>query len=159
MPVDRTFLSPAHRVLSGSGVFDDRWYARLERIVKDLRTLEDADTVLVASDAALDVRLDVIEARDTTAYSVPAGAYTVNHLRRLQFMTNSGGRTITAPTTDCTADLLITNSASAGALTWSGFLSTTQGVGDAFTTTNGHRHLVRIVRINGASTYVNRRVL
>jgi hypothetical protein len=159
MPVDRTFLSPAHRPLTPSGVFDDRWYARFERMVKDLRDLEDADTTLADADAALDVRIDAIELRDTTAYSVPAGSYTVNHLQRLQYMTNSGGRTIGAPAGDCTVDLLITNGGSAGTLTWSGFLSTTQGVGDAFTTTNGHRFLVRIVRINGASTYTNRRVL
>jgi len=159
MAVDRTFLGPAHRVLTGAGVFDDRWYARLDRMVKDLRALEDADTALTAADTAMGVRVDAVEAKLSTAYSVPAGAYTVNHLRSLQYMTNSGGRTITAPTTDCAVDLLITNGGSAGTLTWSGFLSTTQGVGDAFTTTNGHRFLVRIVRINGASTYTNRRVL
>ena len=38
-----------------------------------------------------------------------------------QFITNNGAFTITAPASDCAVDILVTNGASAGAITFTGF--------------------------------------
>ena len=69
-----------------------------------------------------------------------------------QYGTNNGAVTLTAPTVDCAIDVLITNGASAGTLTFSGF--TVGFAGDNFTTTNGHKFILSIRRINGTSTYI-----
>lgn len=63
-------------------------------------------------------------------------------------VTNGGAFTLKAPTTagDYSMVVLITNSSSAGAITLSGFTRTT---GDAFTTTNGHKFLVFITKVDG----------
>ena len=92
-----------------------------------------------------------------TPYSIgtaTAGA-TVNSQAQFgnyQYYTNNGAHTLAAPTADCAIDILITNGASAGAITFSGF---TVGAvtGDALTTTNGHKFVVSIRRINAISTY------
>lgn len=69
-----------------------------------------------------------------------------------QYLTNNGNFTLAAPAADGNFALLITNGASAGTITWSGF---TVGVpGDSFTTTNGNKFLVSVIRINGVSTYI-----
>lgn len=69
-----------------------------------------------------------------------------------QFYTNNGAHTLAAPTTNTAIDILITNGASAGAITFSGF---TVGAltGSPLTTTNGQHFLVQIRRINGVATY------
>lgn len=71
----------------------------------------------------------------------------------LQYGTNNGAFTLTAPANDGACDLLITNGASAGAITFSGF-TVGASTGDALTTTNGHRFLVMIRRINSVATYM-----
>jgi hypothetical protein len=73
-------------------------------------------------------------------------------LGNYQYGTNNGAFTFTAPSVDCAVDILITNGASASAITFSGF--TVGNVGDFFTTVNGHKFIVSIRRINGTSTYV-----
>ncbi|MCK1742172.1 hypothetical protein IVA80_15210 [Bradyrhizobium sp. 139] len=70
-----------------------------------------------------------------------------------QSATNSGAVAILAPTSDCAIDVLITNSATAGSLTFSGY-TVGASTGDALTTTNGHKFLVSIRRIGGVSTYI-----
>jgi hypothetical protein len=75
-------------------------------------------------------------------------------LGNYQFLTNNvAGFTLTAPASDTAISLLITNGASAGTITWSGFTVATAH-GDAFTTTNTNQFLVSVVRINSVSTYV-----
>lgn len=74
---------------------------------------------------------------------------------QLQYMTNNGASTIAAPSADGTVTVLITNGASAGALAFSGF-TVGSSTGDAFTTTNGSKFLLTVVRINGTSTYTNK---
>jgi hypothetical protein len=66
----------------------------------------------------------------------------------MKIITNSGAFTFAAPsaTGDYTLVVLVMNSATAGAVTLSGFNRT---VGDAFTTTNGQEFLVNITKING----------
>lgn len=71
-----------------------------------------------------------------------------------QYLTVNGAFTWTAPTTDCAIDILITNGASAGSITFSGFTVDTNNAGDVYSTTNGKRFLVMVRRINGVSTYI-----
>jgi len=71
----------------------------------------------------------------------------------LQFITNGGAFTITAPANDGSCIVLITNNASAGAVTFSGF-TVSSNTGDSLTTTNGNKFFVTIVRINGTATYL-----
>lgn len=73
----------------------------------------------------------------------------------LQFMTNNGASTFAAPANDGSCIVLITNGASAGALTPSGWTVSTN-TGDAFTTTNTNKFMLSVVRINGVATYVNK---
>lgn len=73
-------------------------------------------------------------------------------LGNYQYGTNNGAFTLTAPSSDCAVDLLITNGASAGAITFSGF-TVGSVTGDALTTTNGSKFIVSIRRINAVSTY------
>ena len=81
--------------------------------------------------------------------------FTVNALQgNYQYGSNVGAVTITAPTIDSAVDILITNSATAGAITFFGFTAAVGNVGDALTTTNGHRFLVSIRRIASVSTYI-----
>ena len=62
---------------------------------------------------------------------------------------NGGAFTLAPPTDDCCIIVQITNNASAGAITTSGF----SGVfGDDFTTTNGDDFICTIIKINGFST-------
>ena len=69
-----------------------------------------------------------------------------------QYGTNNGAFTMTAPASDCAVDILVTNGASAGAITFSGF-TVGSSTGSALTTTNGHRFVISIRRINSISTY------
>lgn len=73
--------------------------------------------------------------------------------RPLQYITNNGAFTITAPAADGSIILLVTNGASAGAITFSGFTVRSGGTGDALTTTNGHVFAISITRINSVSFY------
>ena len=66
----------------------------------------------------------------------------------LKYIVNGGAFTLAAPTAtgDYTIVIQMTNNASAGAVTASGFNKT---VGDDFTTTNGHDFMLFITKING----------
>jgi hypothetical protein len=70
-----------------------------------------------------------------------------------QYMTDNGASTIAAPAADTAIDVLITNGASAGTLTFSGF-TVGSNTGDTFDTVNGHKFLLNVIRINGTSTYL-----
>lgn len=86
--------------------------------------------------------------------ALTAGSVTLDPgLGPLQYITNNGAFTITAPSYDGSLLLLITNGASAGTITFSGF-TVSSSTGDALTTTNTNKFLVNVVRINGTSTYI-----
>lgn len=88
-----------------------------------------------------------------TSLSQTAGNLTVNcGSRPLQYITNSGAFTITAPVNDGSCILLVTNDGSAGTITFSGF-SVGSNTGDALTTTNTNKFSIHIWRVNGTSGY------
>lgn len=70
-----------------------------------------------------------------------------------QYGTNHAAATWTAPASDCAVDILVTNDATAGAITFSGF-TVSANTGDALTTTNTNKFIVSIRRIGGTSTYI-----
>jgi hypothetical protein len=74
-------------------------------------------------------------------------------LGNYQYGTNHAAATWTAPTVDCAVTIMLTNDATAGAVTFSGF-TVGASPGDALDTTNTHKFLINIVRINGVSTYM-----
>lgn len=88
------------------------------------------------------------------AGTLSSGTFTPNAaLGNYQFYTNGGAHTIANPTADCAVDILVTNNASAGTITFTGF-TVGANTGDPLTTTNGNAFIVSIRRINGTSTYV-----
>jgi hypothetical protein len=78
-----------------------------------------------------------------------SGTYTpVTTGGNMRYITNNGAFTLAAPSgTSFAMVIQITNGASAGAITLSGFTFT---VGDPFTTTNGNRFFLNITKINTA---------
>lgn len=85
--------------------------------------------------------------------TLSTGTTTLNPaLGNYQYYTNNGAHTIAAPSSDCAIDILVTNGASAGSITFSGF-TVGSAVGSTYVTTNTHRHLLSVRRINGVSTY------
>ena len=85
--------------------------------------------------------------------TVASGTTTLDPtLGNYQYMTNNGASTIAAPTSDCAMDVLVTNGASAGALTMSGF-TVGSNTGSTYVTTNTYKFILSIRRINGVSTY------
>jgi hypothetical protein len=82
----------------------------------------------------------------TTTLAASSGNY--------QYYTNGGAHTIAAPGSDCAIDILVTNSATAGAITLSGFTAPSGGGGDTYATTNANRYILSVRRINAISTYV-----
>ena len=71
-----------------------------------------------------------------------------------QYITNDGAFTWAAPAADCAITILLTNGASAGSITFSGYTVASGNTGDALTTTNTNKFLIMINRINGVSTYI-----
>lgn len=71
----------------------------------------------------------------------------------LQFLTNNGHFTLGVPANDGACNILFTNGATAGAVTFSGSYSVGNNIGDALGTSNGSQWIVSILRINGISTY------
>src|SRR5581483_6259067 len=86
--------------------------------------------------------------------TVASGTFTADPtLGNYQYLTNNGAFTLAAPAADCAIDILVTNGASAGVITFSGF-TVGSNVGDSLTTTNGNKFIVSLRRINGTATYV-----
>jgi hypothetical protein len=104
--------------------------------------------------ATLDVADQTVSGgANVTSKSLATGNITIDcGACPLQFITNNGAFTITAPVADGSCMLLVTNSASAGAITFSGF-SVGSNIGDALTTTSTSKFTVSIWRINGTSGY------
>lgn len=104
--------------------------------------------------AALNIASQALTGGATvTSLTQTAGNITVNPgLRPLQYQTNSGAFTLTAPAGDGSMVLLVTNDGSAGAITFSGFTVGTS-TGATLTTTNGNKFSIFIWRVNGVSGY------
>jgi hypothetical protein len=85
------------------------------------------------------------------------GSFTPNPLLgNYQYFTNNGALTISVPATDCAMDLMMTNGASAGAVTFSGYTFAASNYGDLLTTVNGQRFIISIRRIAGISTFTTK---
>lgn len=82
----------------------------------------------------------------STTVTVDCGA------RPLQYLVNNGAFTLQAPSNDGSCMVLMTNAASAGVVTFSGF-SVGSSTGDSLTTTNGNSFTLSVWRINGISGY------
>jgi hypothetical protein len=73
-------------------------------------------------------------------------------LGNYQYLTNNAAFTIAAPTVDCAMDILMTNGASAGGITFSGF-TVGANTGDPLTTISAAKFILSIRRINAVATY------
>jgi hypothetical protein len=88
-----------------------------------------------------------------TSHLISIGNFTCNSgICPLQYITNNGAFTITAPASDGTMLLLITNGTNANTITFSGFTVGTS-TGDALDYTSGHMFMMSVMRINSYSTY------
>lgn len=88
-----------------------------------------------------------------TSQSISTGSYTVDcGTRPLQYITNGGAFTLTAPANDGSCILLVTNNGSAGTISYSGF-SVGSSTGDTYNTTNTYKFSFHIWRVNGTSGY------
>lgn len=68
---------------------------------------------------------------------------------------NNAAHTVSSFTTaDHAIDVLVTNTAGAGAITFNGFTVNTSNIGDALTTTNGNQFIIALRRMGGTATYV-----
>lgn len=85
--------------------------------------------------------------------TVSSGTLTVNcGLGEQQNFINNGAFTLAAPTTDGSTTLLMTNGATAGAVSFSGF-SVGALTGDLLTTTNANKFSFFVWRNNGTAGY------
>ena len=71
-----------------------------------------------------------------------------------QYANTNGPFTLAAPASDSSIDIMLTNGASAGAITFSGYTVQSGGTGDTYATTNANRYLLSIRRLFGVSTYL-----
>jgi len=94
---------------------------------------------------------------NVAAFPLPTGSFTVNcGYGPLQYITNNGAYTITAPTQDGSCIILVTNGASASTTTCTGFtVGSNTGAYTCATlpTTNTYKFSISIWRINGTSGY------
>lgn len=74
-------------------------------------------------------------------------------LGNYQYGTNHAAATWTAPASDCAVDILVTNDATAGSITFSGF-TIGASTGDTLTTVNTNKFIISVRRINAVATYV-----
>jgi hypothetical protein len=141
-------------LVAGSDLTDDR--------VLTITTGDAARALTINGDATLPAGTALVAGTENqtisggatvTSKSITAGSFTVDcGDRPLQYITNSGAFTITAPAADGQCTLLMTNDGSAGAVTFSGF-QVGSNTGDALTTTNGDDFAIYITRINSIAFY------
>jgi hypothetical protein len=72
-------------------------------------------------------------------------------LGNYQMLTNAGAFTITAPSVACAIDYFVVNSATAGAITFSGFR--VGSVGDTLNTTSGNWFIITVLSCGAVATY------
>lgn len=90
---------------------------------------------------------------NVTSLSIATGNFTVDcGARPLQFITNGANFTITAPASDGSCMILMTNNATAGTVTLTGF-TVGASTGATLTTTNTNKFTLSVWRINGTSGY------
>ena len=90
---------------------------------------------------------------NVTTLGLTTGSITIDcGSRPIQNITNNGAYTITAPANDGSCILIVTNGASAGATTFTGF-TVGANTGDALTTTNTQKFTIFIWRANAVSGY------
>ena len=93
---------------------------------------------------------------NVTSYSIGTLASTTYQIDcgkgPLQYFTNNGAITLSAPANDGSCMLYDLNAGSAGAITFSGF-TVNSNTGEPLTTTNTSKFFITIARINGISTY------
>jgi len=91
-----------------------------------------------------------------TAYNagtVSSGTFTPSATNgNYQYYTNNGAHTLGAPAVQSAIDVLITNGATAGAITFTGF-TVGSNTGDPLTTTNGHKFIISMRVISTFATY------
>lgn len=81
------------------------------------------------------------------------GSVNVNcGLSPLQYFVNNGNFTLAAPTNDSSCLIMMTNGATAGTPTYSGFI-VGANVGDSTDSTPGHKFIYTVIRVNGTPTY------
>lgn len=86
--------------------------------------------------------------------TISTGTFTPDPVNsNYQTYTNNGAHTLAAPSSDCAIDILVTNGASAGAITFSGFTAPSGGGGDTYATTNANKYILMIRRVNATATY------
>lgn len=135
----------------------------------DLTLLGNPTNVLHAApkqyvDAGVGTKLNIAGGQTTTGgFKVTppnlgniSGACTPNlFLGNYQIMNNAGAITMNIPNGEGGIDLLVWNTATAGAITFSGYSVGAGKTGDALTTTAGHMFVISLRRFSaGVSTYV-----
>lgn len=94
-------------------------------------------------------KFTVVEKGNVAGTTFTPDAFLGNYQRVI----NNGAFTFAAPTSDCALDVMVTNTASAGAITFTGY-TTGANKGDNLSTTNGHIFIISVRRMSGVSTYV-----
>lgn len=96
---------------------------------------------------------------NVTSYSlgtISTGTVTVDCGKGpLQYLTDAGTFTITAPSNDGSCTLYLINTTGAVVPTFSGF-TTNANTGEPLTTTSGNKFFISVLRINGVSTYLTK---
>lgn len=122
------------------------------------RSWANVKTLLASTFLKLGGNQTVTGGFNLTSYSAgtkSSGTFTPDPANQnYQYYTNGGAHTVAAPASDCAIDILVTNNGSAGSITFSGFTVASGNTGDPLTTTNGHKFLISIRRMNSVSTYI-----
>ncbi len=71
-----------------------------------------------------------------------------------QYGSNNAAFTLNAPASDCAIDILVTNTSTAGLISFSGYTAASGNTGDNLTTTDTQKFIISILRINSVSTYM-----
>lgn len=122
-----------------------------ESQISDFGTYETADADILKADTADELTAGFSHA-PYSAGTKSSGTFTPDEANgNMQTATNGGAHTLAAPSEDCCIIIHYTNNGSAGTITLSGFDANSPR-GDDFTTTNGHKFIVTIIKINGDAT-------
>lgn len=114
----------------------------------ELNLLDDR-TGTVLTDADTDTLTKGFDATEYDAGTQTTGTWTIDPAENnFQKAVNGGAFTLAPPATTCSVNIQLTNNASAGAITTSGF---TQVTGDSLTTTDGDDFFLTVIVNNGFS--------
>jgi hypothetical protein len=139
-------LGTSNKVTAGTFEVGHASDTTLGRTSAGVANIEGKDLLMVGASATLTSGYKV------TAYdigTITTGTVTPDAANgNAQKYVNNGAHTLAPPSADCQIVIQMTNDASAGAITTSGF---TKVAGDVLTTTDGDDFLLWITRINGFS--------